>query len=61
MKYNTTLSSSGAVERLLSVGAAILTVKRASLTSIHFRRLVFSEGKVRLFEVMARCRTKRLW
>ena len=47
IKYNTPLRSSAAVEQLLfSVGAAILTAKRASLTSRNFQRLVFLMGNL---------------
>ena len=39
--YNTSLPSPAAVERSFSMGAAILTAIRASLTSRNFLRLVF--------------------
>ena len=41
MKYNTPLRSFFAVERLFSMGAAILAAKWVSLTSKNFQRLVF--------------------
>ena len=40
MKYNTPLSSFAAVERLFSVGAAILTAKQAFLTPGNFKWFV---------------------
>ena len=46
MKYNIPLPSCTAVERLSSMGSAILTAKRASLTSRHFKWLVFLKGNL---------------
>ena len=52
IKCNTLLPSSAAAERLFSMVAAsaILTAKRASLTSRNLTAC-FSKGKLRLFEV----------
>ena len=41
INYNTSLPSPAAAERLFSMGAAILTAIRASLTSRNYQRLVF--------------------
>ena len=46
IKCNTPLPNSAAVKRLFSMGAAILTAKRASLTSRNFQGLVFLKGNL---------------
>ena len=46
IKYNTPLTSSSAVERLFSMGAAIFRAKRARLASRNFQRLVFLKGNL---------------
>ena len=45
---------------LLFLQLAILTAKRANLTSKNFQRFVFSKGKFRLFEVARGC-TRQIW
>ena len=50
IKYHTPLPSSTVLERLFSKGAAILTAKRANLTSRNFQQLFFWK-KIRLFEM----------
>ena len=46
IKYNTPLPSSTVLERLFSKGAAILTAKRANLTSRNFQQLIFLKEKL---------------
>ena len=41
LKYNTSLPSSAALERLVSMVSAVLTAKRPSLTSNNFQWLLF--------------------
>ncbi|KAG0716034.1 hypothetical protein GWK47_001147 [Chionoecetes opilio] len=49
--YNTAIPSSAAVERLFSQGVDIMKVKRASLTSDNFERLVFMKGNMDLLKM----------
>ena len=44
VKYNTSIPSSVAVERLFSTGKDILRAKRAALSDANFERLMFMKG-----------------
>lgn len=50
LKYNSSLPSSAAVERLFSLGSDILRPKRSSLTADNFEKLVFLKGNIHLLE-----------
>ena len=41
LKYNTSIPSSAAAERVFSIGSDVLRPKRSSLTSKNFERFVF--------------------
>ncbi|KAG0715648.1 hypothetical protein GWK47_011456 [Chionoecetes opilio] len=51
VEYNTAIPSSAAVERLFSQGSDIMKVKRVSLTSDNFDRLVFIKGNMDLLNM----------
>ena len=44
IKYNTSIPSSAAVERIFSLGKDIMRPKRTRLTDKHFEMLVFLQG-----------------
>jgi len=44
IKFNTSIPSSAAVERLFSIGKDILTAKRATLSDANFEKLMFMKG-----------------
>ncbi|XP_076044807.1 uncharacterized protein LOC143027406 [Oratosquilla oratoria] len=50
IRYNTSLPSSAAVERLFSMGSDILRPKRSSLTADNFEKLVFVKGNMHLLK-----------
>ena len=50
IKYNTSIPSSAAVERLFSTGSNIMRPKRNRLTSLNFELLVFLKGNSKLLE-----------
>ena len=52
IKYNTSIPSSAAVERLFSLGSNIMRPKRNRLTSLNFERLVFLKGNSKLLEFL---------
>ncbi|KAG0718171.1 hypothetical protein GWK47_007828 [Chionoecetes opilio] len=51
VKYNMAILSFAAVERLFSQGSDIMEVKRASLTSENFEKLVFMKGNMNLLNM----------
>ena len=48
LKYNTSLPSSAAVERLFSTASDVLRAKRSSLTAENFENLIFKKGNMEL-------------
>ena len=50
IKYNSSLPSSAAVERLFSIGSEVMKPERSSLTSENFEMFVFLKGNLHLFD-----------
>ena len=51
MRYNTSIPSSAAVERLFSMGSNIMRPKRNRLTSTNFEMLLFLKGNSKLLNI----------